>query len=69
MENMSIREFYKIIFEDNDYKLDTFLDIDNKSSSNLGHFNVFDTVKFYQNIRKKTEMPYNRRLYYKIILK
>jgi AraC family transcriptional regulator, transcriptional activator of pobA len=66
MENISIREFYKDIFGDSNSKLDYFLD--SKSSNDLGHFNVFDTKKFYYSGNKKSEMTYNRRLYYKISL-
>jgi AraC family transcriptional regulator, transcriptional activator of pobA len=66
MENISIREFYKKIFGDSDNKLDYFLE--SKSTNDLGHFNVFDMVKFYFSGNKKSEMTYNRRLYYKISL-
>lgn len=66
MENISIKEFYKDIFGDSGYQLDSFLE--SKSSNDLGHFNVFDIVKFYYGCNKKSEMTYNRRLYYKISL-
>jgi AraC family transcriptional regulator, transcriptional activator of pobA len=66
MENTSIRQFYKEIFGDSENNLDYFLD--SKSSNDLGHFNVFDMVKFYFSGNKKSEMTYNRRLYYKISL-
>ncbi len=66
MENISIKEFYKDIFGEGAYQLDCFLD--GKSSNDLGHFNVFDMVKFYFSGNKKSEMTYNRRLYYKISL-
>jgi AraC family transcriptional activator of pobA len=66
MKNVSIKEFYKDIFGDSGYQLDYFLD--SKSSNDLGHFNVFDIVKFYYSGNKKSEMTYNRRLYYKISL-
>lgn len=66
MENISIREFYKDIFGDSENNLDYFLD--SKSYNDLGHFNVFDMVKFYFSGNKKSEMTYNRRLYYKISL-
>lgn len=66
MENISIKEFYKEIFGENGSQLDFFLD--SSSSNNLGHFNVFDTKKFYFSGAKKSEMTYNRRLYYKISL-
>lgn len=66
MENVSIRDFYKEIFSENGNQLDYFLD--SKGNTELGHFNVFDTKKFYFSGNKKSEMTYNRRLYYKISL-
>jgi AraC family transcriptional activator of pobA len=66
MKNEGIREFYKSIFADSGYQLDDFLD--NKSSNDMGHFNVFDILKFYYSGSKKSAMTYNRRLYYKISL-
>lgn len=66
MENVGITEFYKEIFGDNSYQLDNFLG--SNGSGNLGHFNVFDIVRFYYSGNKKSEMTYNRRLYYKISL-
>jgi AraC-like DNA-binding protein len=64
MENVSIRDFYKDIC--GECQLEYFLD--NISNTDLGHFNVFDMVKFYHSGNKKSEMTYNRRLYYKISL-
>ncbi len=66
MENVSIKEFYKEIFGENGSQLDYFLD--SKGNTELGHFNVFDTEKFYFSGNKKSEMIYNRRMYYKISL-
>ena len=66
MTDVSIREFYKEIFSENGSQLDYFLD--SKGNTELGHFNVFDTEKFYFSGNKKSEMTYNRRLYYKISL-
>lgn len=66
MENLSIKEFYKTICGGNASLMDYFLD--NKNSNDLGHFNVFDIAKFYFSGNKKSEMSYNRRLYYKISL-
>src|SRR4051812_15962857 len=66
MVNVSIKEFYKEIFGSNGSQLDYFLE--SNGSNNLGHFNVFDTRKFYFSGNKKSEMTYNRRLYYKISL-
>jgi AraC family transcriptional regulator, transcriptional activator of pobA len=66
MEKISIIEFYKDIFGDNNYLLDNFLQ--SSGLNDLGHFNVFDSEKFYNSSKNKTEMTYNRRLYYKISL-
>jgi AraC family transcriptional regulator, transcriptional activator of pobA len=66
MERINIKEFYKDIFGDNGGQLDYFFE--NKRSNDLGHFNVFDIAKFYYSGSKKSEMTYNRRLYYKISL-
>ncbi len=65
MENKSIKDFYREIFTD-EQQLENFLE--NNNTNDLGHFNVFDTQKFYFSGRKKSEMTYNRRLYYKISL-
>jgi AraC-like DNA-binding protein len=66
MENISIRDFYKQICGDKGDQLDFFLD--SKTSSDIGHFNVFDIFEFYFSGNKKSEMTYSRRLYYKISL-
>lgn len=66
MESVSIIEFYKDIFGESGYQLENIL-VSN-GSNNLGHFNVFDTQKFYYSGKQKSEMTYNRRLYYKISL-
>ncbi|HWA34258.1 MAG TPA: hypothetical protein VG737_09025, partial [Cyclobacteriaceae bacterium] len=66
MRALSVREFYKEICGDSGCQLDYFLDSEN--TTDLGQFNVFDIAKFYYSGRKKCEMTYNRRLYYKISL-
>jgi AraC family transcriptional activator of pobA len=66
MKNIGIKEFYRDIFGDSGSQLDYFWE--SKSSNDLGHFNVFDIVKFYGSGKKQSEMTYNRRLYYKISL-
>lgn len=66
MKTTGIAEFYREIFGDNQHQLDALLE--NSSLNDLGHFNVFDTEKFYRHITNKPEMTYNRRLYYKISL-
>jgi AraC family transcriptional regulator, transcriptional activator of pobA len=66
MQNLSIKDFYKEIFGDTGATLEYILD--NSGSNNLGHFNIFETAKFYSTNSKPTSMSYNRRLYYKISL-
>jgi AraC family transcriptional regulator, transcriptional activator of pobA len=66
MESLSIVSFYREILGEDCNLLDSILE--STGSNDLGHFNVFDTVKFYSLARKKPEMRYNRRLYYKISL-
>lgn len=66
MENISIKEFYKEIFGNSSNQLDILLE--SNGSNDLGHFNVFDSEKFYHSSKNKSEMAYNRRLYYKISL-
>lgn len=66
MENVSITGFYKDLCGENGCLLDDFLD--SKNGKDMGHFNVFDIHKFYYSGNKKSEMTYNRRLYYKISL-
>ncbi len=66
MVNISIKEFYKEILGQNGSHLDYFLE--SNGNAELGHFNVFETEKFYFSGNKKSEMTYNRRLYYKISL-
>jgi AraC family transcriptional regulator, transcriptional activator of pobA len=66
MKNVSITDFYKEIFGDRSFLQDSLLE--SSSLSDLGHFNVFDSEVFYHSSKTKTEMAYNRRLYYKISL-
>lgn len=66
MQTFDIKEFYKEMCGNDNCQLDYFLD--QKNNTDLGHFNVFDIAKFYYCNNKKTEMSYNRRLYYKISL-
>lgn len=72
MENVTIADFYRELFgEQKNGVLSQGLSEggwNKDGAANLGHFNVFDTAKFYYSGRKKSEMTYNRRLYYKISL-
>jgi AraC-like DNA-binding protein len=66
MEQVSIKDFYKEICGNSGCQLEALLE--NKHANDLGHFNVFDIAQFYHCVKKKPEMTYNRRLYYKISL-
>jgi AraC-like DNA-binding protein len=66
MTSISIKEFYKDILGDSENQLEYILE--SNGSKDFGHFNVFDTKRFYFSGAKKSEMTYNRRLYYKISL-
>jgi AraC family transcriptional regulator, transcriptional activator of pobA len=66
MASITIQDFYKDLFGENNQQLHTFLE--SKNYSDLGQFNVFDIKQFYYSGTKKPPMAYNRRLYYKISL-
>ena len=50
------------------YKSSPLAFIPAEISKEIGHFNVFDTEKLMEDMRRKPAMPYNRRAYYKISL-
>lgn len=58
MKTATIADFYK----------ETSALIPEGISKEIGHFNVFDIADVMKRLRKKQEMPYNRRQYYKISL-
>lgn len=64
METITIKEFYKEIFECP--VIEQFLD--GHSNNDIGHFNVFNIADLYCPANGKAAMPYNRRTYYKISL-
>jgi AraC family transcriptional regulator, transcriptional activator of pobA len=66
MANVSIRDFYRELLGDNGSQLEYILE--SNGSKDFGHFNVFDAKEFYFSGTKKSEMTYDRRLYYKISL-
>lgn len=66
MEDISIKQFYRQILGEQNPQVESLFE--NNTGKDLGHFNVFDTKKFYFSGAKKSEMTYNRRLYYKISL-
>ncbi|MEH0153504.1 helix-turn-helix transcriptional regulator [Limibacter armeniacum] len=66
IENKSLEDFYKeaAIFTGKDIeKL-----LPPGINKEIGHFNVFDIADTIREVKRKQEMPYNRRAYYKISL-
>lgn len=66
MTTLSIREFYKDVFDDKCQLTENFLNEQN--NNDIGHFNVFNIADMYTICKSKPPMPYNRRTYYKISL-
>ena len=66
MKEITISEFYKSLLGGNNQDIDKFLD--DGSSKDIGHFNVFDIQELYRQNPEKYNMPYNQRTYYKISL-
>jgi len=66
MTTTTVKEFYKEAFGTLCPELNQFLE--DQSTSEIGHFNVFNTADMYCNGKSKGAMPYNRRTYYKISL-
>ena len=66
MTTTAVKDFYKEIFGTLCPELNNFLE--DQSTSDIGHFNVFNISDMYCDGRTKAAMPYNRRTYYKISL-
>lgn len=66
MNYITIKEFYQDILGDTCPDIHQF--INENIHKDIGHFNVFDISEIYRDCKSKTEMPYNRRTYYKISL-
>jgi AraC family transcriptional regulator, transcriptional activator of pobA len=66
MTATAIRDFYAEIFSNTCPEFDHFLN--DHSTQDIGHFNVFNIADMYCEGKKKQVMPYNRRTYYKISL-
>ena len=66
MTATAIKDFYKDAFGTLCPELQNFLD--DQSTSEIGHFNVFNIADMYCNGKHKGAMPYNRRTYYKVSL-
>src|SRR5690606_26211804 len=66
MTTTAVKDFYTQIFGTLCTEINQFLE--HQNTREIGHFNVFDIPSINRAARKKTEMPYNRRTYYKISL-
>jgi AraC-like DNA-binding protein len=62
----AVKDFYKEICGNTCPELNFFLE--DQSTEDIGHFNVFNIAEVYGDSRKTGVMPYNRRTYYKISL-
>ncbi|WP_379964378.1 helix-turn-helix domain-containing protein [Epilithonimonas sp. UC225_85] len=66
MSSITIKEFYQDILGESCPDINQFLN--ENIHKDIGHFNIFDISEISRNCTSKTEMPYNRRTYYKISL-
>lgn len=66
MTTTTVKDFYTEVCGTLCAEINHFLE--NQSTKDIGHFNVFDTAAMYRAGKKKIDMPYNRRTYYKISL-
>jgi len=66
MSSITIKEFYQDILGESCPDINQFLT--ENINKDIGHFNVFDISKMFRESKSKSEMPYNRRTYYKISL-
>lgn len=66
MSFITIKEFYQDILGDSCPDIEQFLN--ENIHKDIGHFNVFDISEMFKTSSSKSEMPYNRRTYYKISL-
>jgi AraC-like DNA-binding protein len=66
MNTITIKDFYSQLLGDCCPDLESFLT--ENIHKDIGHFNVFDIADISKNFKTKSEMPYNRRTYYKISL-
>lgn len=66
IKSASLEDFYREVATHSDREINSLLPPG--INKEIGHFNVFDTAKALEEVRKKTMMPYNRRAYFKISL-
>jgi AraC family transcriptional regulator, transcriptional activator of pobA len=66
MTTTAVKDFYKEVFGTLCPELRNFLE--DQSTNDIGHFNVFNIADMFCDGKKKGAMTYNRRTYYKISL-
>lgn len=66
MSSITIKQYYKEILGESCPDINQFLN--ENINKDIGHFNIFDISEICRNAKSKTEMPYNRKTYYKISL-
>jgi AraC family transcriptional regulator, transcriptional activator of pobA len=66
MTTTAVKDFYKDVFGTLCPELRHFLE--DQSTNDIGHFNVFNIADMFCDGKKKGAMTYNRRTYYKISL-
>jgi hypothetical protein len=66
IKNSSLEEFYKEAAAFTGKDINSILPPG--IHKEIGHFNIFDIAETISEVKKKNQMPYNRRAYYKISL-
>lgn len=66
MDTITIKNFYQHLLGNSRADIDKFLT--ENIHKDIGHFNIFDIAQISPASRVKSELPYNRRTYYKISL-
>ncbi|RXG24157.1 helix-turn-helix domain-containing protein [Leeuwenhoekiella marinoflava] len=66
IKNISLEDFYKEAAAFTGKDINSILPP--KIHKEIGHFNIFDIAETISEVKKKNQMPYNRRAYYKISL-
>ncbi|RDI14310.1 helix-turn-helix domain-containing protein [Flavobacterium sp. AG291] len=66
IENKTLEDFYKEAAIFTGREIDTLLPPG--ITKEIGHFNIFDIADTIREVKRKNQMPYNRRAYYKISL-
>jgi AraC-like DNA-binding protein len=66
MNTITIKDFYSQLLGDSCPDIDKFLK--ENIHQDIGHFNVFDIAEISKKFRARSEVPYNRRTFYKVSL-